>query len=64
MYIIILFAPLQSLALEEGGRKTRNSNGVRITPRPRLRNGKVFSKSDSDEDEDEEGECGTQASQL
>lgn len=46
----------QSLALEEGGRKTRNSNGVRLTSHPRLRNGKMFSKSDSDEDEEEEEE--------
>ena len=41
---------MQALA-EESGRKTRNSNGIRL-PRTGLRNGKVFSKSDSD-DEDE-----------
>lgn len=37
---------------EESGRKTRNSNGIRL-PRTGLRNGKIFSKSDSDEDEGE-----------
>ena len=43
--------------MEEGGRKTRNSNGVRLT-HPRLRNGKAFSKSDSDDEEDDEEEEG------
>ena len=42
--------------MEEGGRKTRNSNGVRLSAHPRLRNGKAFSKSDSDDDEDDEEE--------
>ena len=42
--------PLVSTATTTSGRKTRNSNGSRLSSRPGLRSGKNYNKSDTDEE--------------
>ena len=42
--------PLVATAATPSGRKTRNSNGSRLSSRPGLRSGRHYNKSDTDEE--------------